>query len=218
MVWGTTGDWGRALAGVSRSSRGMVYAQDRPWSAGPMFSAYANNYGRVGFDAEGNPIPLFALIGSAKDFHPEEIGCGDIGGGFLDGDDLCFYDYTLVSADEAATANESIFATGEFDINHDWRISSRASYTRADSFGRFAPAPETILLDANSASIAQATSVSSTSIPACGPIAMITTRTVTTSCRFRSRQSTSISATRRTSDLPLRGGPFIRAATPLVKA
>jgi iron complex outermembrane recepter protein len=154
IVWGASGDRGRILAGVSRNSRGMVFARDRHWSAVRGASSYSNNYGIAAYDANGNPVPTFAFHGSVANFHPDGLGCGSIGGGFYDHptnpDGNCLYDFNLVSADEAATTNRSVFVNGDYAINGDWRINTQVTHAQVNSFGRYAPTPEAIYIEADS--------------------------------------------------------------------
>ncbi|MES0875403.1 TonB-dependent receptor [Sinimarinibacterium sp. HSW-8] len=53
---------------------------------------------------------------------------------------LCGYDFNLVAADEAETANQGLFAKGTFQITDTWDFTGNASINRAKSFGRYAPA------------------------------------------------------------------------------
>jgi iron complex outermembrane recepter protein len=154
VVFGASGDRGRMLAGVSRNSRGIVFSRDRHWSSIPGSSTYSNNYGIAAYDADGNPVPTFAFHGNIANFHPDGLGCESIGGGFYDHptdpDGPCLYDFRLLSADEAATTNRSVFLNGDFDINDDWRISAQVTHAQVSSFGRFAPTPAAIYVEADS--------------------------------------------------------------------
>lgn len=65
---------------------------------------------------------------------------------------LCGYDFNLVAADEAKTANQSIFVRTHYEISKDWNLNVAGSVSRATSFGRYAPSlnDTTILVPANS--------------------------------------------------------------------
>jgi iron complex outermembrane receptor protein len=133
-VVGVANDRGRIMAGVSYNARDIIFARDREWSAGGL-SIFSNNFLNSNFTFFEHPE-----FGSAN-----VPGCQ--GSGFQVSSPAdptatrCFYDYTLVSADEAETRNESIFMRSNYDINDDWSIYANASVSRVKSFGRYAPVP-----------------------------------------------------------------------------
>lgn len=137
-LMGITGDRGQLMAGVSFNKRDIVFAADRPWSRGGA-STFSNNFLEV---LPGNSTRFLEnpLYGSAN-----TAGCQ--GPGFSVSspsdptDTRCFYDFTLVSADEASAKNESGFIRGKYDINDDWTLLLNAQLSRVTSFGRYAPVP-----------------------------------------------------------------------------
>ncbi|QKK03720.1 MAG: TonB-dependent receptor [Pseudomonadota bacterium] len=128
IVFGAASDRGRVMAGVSYNSRDIIFARDREWSQGGA-SIFSNNFLTSGFS--------FLPGGLAAN----RAGC--TGPGFIinEAAGLCQYDFTLQSADEAATRNESLFTRASYDINNDWTIYANAQVSRVTSFGRYAPVP-----------------------------------------------------------------------------
>ena len=157
---GTTSDRGRMLAVASKNSRSIIFANQRPWSESSIGATHSqsDNISIFGatfvpfvLDDDGTPIGL----GQAQS--PE--GCEAISGDFYEmPDDVffggtgCFYDFTPVSADEASISNQSLHVTGDYEINRDWRVYTRMEGTRTESFGRYAPLPDTVDLAADDAS------------------------------------------------------------------
>ncbi len=133
---GLRGEKGNMLLGASMTERGIIFVRDYPWGAAVGASTYANNYARApGFGSGG------AVIGAVPG------GC--TGPGFYT-TNRCRYNFNLVAADEAATANRSVFSQGEVKINKDWSAFMAASATRSTSFGRYAPVPGDIKIEPGS--------------------------------------------------------------------
>ena len=134
-IMGISGDRGRIMAGVSFDDRDIIFQRDRPWNTGGA-STFSNN-----FLTDTGALLQDPQFGSAN-----TAGCQ--GEGFtvsINPDNpsagRCFYDFQLVAADEAASANESGFIRGSYDINNDWQLLLNASIGRVTSFGRYAPVP-----------------------------------------------------------------------------
>ena len=135
VIFGASSANGQVMAGASYSKRDIIFARDREWSAGGA-STFSNNF--IGSD------PLRFL---GPDDGPNIAGPGNVAGcdgpGFtLDqGNGFCFYDFTLVSADEAEVENQSVFTRARYDINMDWSVYGNFAVNRVKSFGRYAPVP-----------------------------------------------------------------------------
>jgi len=133
-IMGMSSDRGQLTAGVSFNSRDIVFAADREWSRGGA-STFSNN-----FLTEGGSLLRHPQYGSAN-----TAGCNGPGFSISNPSNpettRCFYDFTLVSADEASAKNESGFIRGKYDINDDWTLLLNASLGRVTSFGRYAPVP-----------------------------------------------------------------------------
>ncbi|NKI35016.1 TonB-dependent receptor [Wenzhouxiangella sp. XN79A] len=129
-IFGVSGDRGQIMVGVSYDERDIVFARDRPWSQGGA-SIFSNNFLTSGFSFLG---------GQGPNGGPGNVaGCN--GPGFVLDGGFCFYDFTLQSADEAATRNESLFTRSRYDINADWSVFMNAQVNRVKTFGRYAPVP-----------------------------------------------------------------------------
>lgn len=142
-IMGFNSEKGRLIAGVSKTSRDIIYVRDYPWGYTQGASSYANGMYEAVDDGEGGWLPNISgggYLGAAGscDF-PEQ-------GFFVDGSGRCRYDFNLVAADEAATSAESLFARGEIHLSADWNAYMNASVTRNKSFGRYAPVPDSILI------------------------------------------------------------------------
>lgn len=143
---GLVSDKGRLVAGVSHTKRDIIFVRDYPWGAAKGASSYGNAFYQAVSDGEGG---YFANIGQAG--WRGNAGCTNAEKGFyVAGNGRCVYDFNLVAADEAATGAKSIFARGEYNISKDWTAFVNVSNTNNTSFGRYAPVPDTILIDAGS--------------------------------------------------------------------
>lgn len=127
-LFGLATDRAHIVVGASYNSRDIIFARDREFSRGGA-SIFSNNFLTTGLSFLDNPT-----FGAAN-----EPGCQ--GPGFSVSDGLCFYDFTLVSADEAEIENSSLFARATYDISDDWEAYMNASVSRVESFGRYAPVP-----------------------------------------------------------------------------
>lgn len=141
-VFGTSGPSGKLIAGISWNTRDIVFARNFPWYE-PGGSIYSNNYTTLtgGFDnfnwadlpgaceelnadTEGEPWYTIATPSAAE------------------GGERCAYNFALVSADEASIENESAFVRAEHWINNDWSVFMDVNVNKTDSFGRYAPVPD----------------------------------------------------------------------------
>ncbi|MCE9678270.1 TonB-dependent receptor [Shewanella sp. AS1] len=125
VLFGSSSEKTTLLAGLSWNKRDIVFARDYPWIT-PGGSTYGNNW--IDSGLQGN----FAGIPG---------GCNEEN--FYKNGDLCVYNFNASNANEASTDNQSIFLKGEYNINDDWKIFSNASAAKTESFGRYAPAPDT---------------------------------------------------------------------------
>ena len=135
-IIGVSGDKGRMVAGVSRTGRGMVFTRDREWGATPGVSSYGNNVVTGGLRSLGN------LKGDPK------LGCTDPNF-YLASNGTCSYNFNAVAADEAQIDQSSVFFRGETKLNNDWNAYLNSSVSRVKSFGRYAPTPAQLTVQAN---------------------------------------------------------------------
>lgn len=136
-IFGLVSDKGRMLGGFSHTARGMVYTRQRPWGQSLGGSSYGNNYQLL--NADGNPTG--ALI-------PVPGGCNDPN--FSEYSGRCRFNFNAVAADEASTNNQAVFLRGEYKINDNWQLYSNASVSKLGSFGRYAPVPGNVFIEAGS--------------------------------------------------------------------
>lgn len=112
------------LGGVSWNKRDIVFENAYPWVV-PGASIFGNN-----FSPTSNPFGFKAIPGA----------CGDEN--FYIQGTICRYNFNATNANEASSANESLFLKGTHRINNDWTFYSNASVAETESFGRYAPAPD----------------------------------------------------------------------------
>ncbi|QQK60561.1 TonB-dependent receptor [Shewanella sp. LC6] len=124
VLFGSSSDKTSLLGGVSWNKRDIVYARDYPWTT-PGGSSYGNNY----------------RLSSGSGYLAIPGGCTEEN--FRMNGAACVYNFNATNANEASTDNQSIFLKGEHQINDDWKVFSNASAAKTESFGRYAPAPDT---------------------------------------------------------------------------
>lgn len=133
VVFGTSSDRGNLLLGASYNSRDMVFTRDQIGGGARGASFYGNNFFFEDGTA-GGALPGYA--------------CDDPGFYRLGAN--CVFDFNAVAANEASVKNKSLFARGSWQINDDWSIYTAASYSNAESFGRYAPTPGALFVEENS--------------------------------------------------------------------
>ncbi|WP_043740380.1 TonB-dependent receptor [Luteimonas sp. J29] len=131
LVFGTSSDRGSLLLGVSTSARDIVFARNQIGGETRGGSFYGNNFYFESATAPGEEGEFGgALPGYA---------CDDPN--FWINGDNCVFDYNAMAANEASVDNKSLFARGTWQIDDAWSIYASASYSKTESFGRFAPTP-----------------------------------------------------------------------------
>ncbi len=109
---------GSIVVGASLEEREIVFARDRAWSSDGS-SIFSNNF-------------LTTAFSFLSDRAANLAGCQ--GEGFSVEDGLCRYDTALLSADEVATRNESLFANARYRIDGDWALALDARVSRMSAF------------------------------------------------------------------------------------
>ncbi len=155
LTAGATGDRGNIVFGASFFERDIIFARDSLYNT-PGASFFSNNYvlgasyvdEEGDFDDDGNPIgdgiddntgnPYYGRVpGGCPNSDPAfQLASGNNATGAIPN---CGYDFTTISADEAATSSQGLFVRGQYQISDDWNLDATASVTRAESFGRYAP-------------------------------------------------------------------------------
>ena len=141
-LFGLNTDKGRMVAGVSKTSRDIIYVRDYPWGYTPGASSFSNQF--------FNAVEVEPGVYVRGSFRGNAGTCNFPDKGFYVTGGRCRYDFNLVAADEAETSTTSIFARGEYRIAKDWSAYLVASNTRNRSFGRYAPVPDDILIQPSS--------------------------------------------------------------------
>ncbi|TYT26012.1 TonB-dependent receptor [Luteimonas viscosa] len=131
VVFGTSSDRGSLLLGASMNSRDMVFTRDQIGGDVRGGSIYGNNFY---FESETEPGEEGAAGGALPGY-----ACDDPN--FWRNGANCVFDFNAIAANEASVKNKSLFARGTWQINQDWSVYTSASYSAADSFGRYAPTP-----------------------------------------------------------------------------
>ncbi|KFZ31385.1 TonB-dependent receptor [Pseudidiomarina salinarum] len=112
------------LGGVSWNKREIVYENAYPWVQ-PGASIFGANF----FAVEDT----YAFQGIPGACAEDNF--------YIDGG-LCRYNFNATNANEASSANESLFLKGTHQINNDWMFYANASVAETVSFGRYAPVPD----------------------------------------------------------------------------
>lgn len=125
LVFGSSSDTTSLIGGVSWNKRDIVFQRDFPWVE-PGASIYGNNWLEADFSGGFTAIPN---------------GCGGDENYYRNGA-ACAYNFNATNANEASTTNESLYLKARHRINDDWELYSNANIAKNDSFGRYAPAPD----------------------------------------------------------------------------
>lgn len=145
IVSGIAGERGNIVFGVSYFDRDIIFARDSLFTT-PQGSFFSNNY-----------VLGASFVDDDNDFIDDNTGnpyYGRVPGGCPNSDPAfseasgnnatgvipnCGYDFTRISADEAATGNQGLFVRSNYQFSDDWSLSLSGSASRATSFGRYAP-------------------------------------------------------------------------------
>ncbi len=131
VVFGSKGERGSVVGGVSGSERGMVYTRDQiGYTQG--ISSYGNNYTTI--DANGNETSLKAYPG---------FSCNS-DGFWMQANGRCSFDFNAVAANEASIKSKGMYMRGDYNINDNWSVYAQAMVQNIKSFGRYAPTPAAI--------------------------------------------------------------------------
>ncbi len=124
ILFGSASADTQVMGGVSWNDREIVFERDYPWVQ-PGASLYGNNWINSEFTGGYAAIPG---------------GCNE--DNFLPNGALCGYNFNATNANEASSRNESLFLKANHRVNANWEIYSNATIAQTESFGRYAPAPD----------------------------------------------------------------------------
>jgi iron complex outermembrane receptor protein len=167
VVFGSSNDTTRVIGGVSWNKREIIFENAFPWVQ-PGSSVYGNNFvagsnaarhwgnaldadGNVVLNAAGNPVaagaPIMAVPGGCNEenFFTISVTTNPLGTtNRPDGvvSPRCQFNFNATNANEASIGNESLFVKMDHEFANDWSIYANASVAKTESFGRYAPAPD----------------------------------------------------------------------------
>lgn len=116
------------LGGVSWNQRDIIFYRDFPY-AGQGSSVYGNNW------TPWSNYGVFTEIPNGC----REPNYNDV---TIGGRERCQYNFNATNANEASSANESLYLKGEHRINNNWKVYATATIAKTESFGRYAPVPD----------------------------------------------------------------------------
>ncbi len=124
VIFGSSNDTTSLLGGVSWNKREIVFQRAFPWVE-PGASIYGNNWILTDFSNGFTAIPG---------------GCE--GENYYINGAACAYNFNATNANEASSTNESLYLKATHMINDDWQLYANANIAKNDSFGRYAPGPD----------------------------------------------------------------------------
>ncbi|WP_333606515.1 TonB-dependent receptor plug domain-containing protein [Arsukibacterium sp.] len=127
FVFGSANDTTRVIGGVSWNKRAIIFENAFPWVR-PGSSIFGNNYRGAAFSG----------------FKEVPGGCEEPNfiKGPIAGLDRCQFNFNATNANEASIGNEAVFVKMDHEFANDWSIYANASVAKTNSFGRYAPAPD----------------------------------------------------------------------------
>ncbi len=151
VLFGTTGERGSVMGGISYTNQKISYVRDYPWSDTVAGSSYSNNYLKVLTAADGSTIPGSSLYTNNSSVVPG--GCS--GTNFYEttnsaGRTSCLYNYVGDMADTASIKNKNLFLRSEYAIDDIWSVNADIYVNRKNSNSVYAPVPESIFVSADS--------------------------------------------------------------------
>lgn len=135
IVFGAASETSSLMGGVSWNKRDIIFARDFYYNQGGA-SVYGNSYTTLDADGFDNFDWLSIPDGAGG------TACDFPGTAFFTLGARCAFDFTEVSADEAATGNTSLWLKASHTFNDDWEVWANASIAMNSSFGRYAPVPD----------------------------------------------------------------------------
>lgn len=136
IIFGAKSARSNLVVGVSWNDREIIFQRDLPWNI-PEDSFYGNNFTTLsnGFDNFNfTSLPYscsFPNTGFSQQPYSDSLN-----------GTRCVYDFTSVSADEASTENKSFYANANHEINDAWSLWAKTLFSQSESFGRYAPTPD----------------------------------------------------------------------------
>jgi len=154
FVGGSSNEKSSLLFGANYSFKDIIFLRDRAYSRGDRGDG-TNLSTTTGINAAGNTVfnedfsdvfaaPAGACEGTGLIRLVDDAG-SETG---IPGAPLCGFDFTSFAADTTAIRSNSLFTNYRRELTNDWALNATVNYARSESFGRFAPAPALLTLDA----------------------------------------------------------------------
>ncbi|MDX1459719.1 MAG: TonB-dependent receptor [Xanthomonadales bacterium] len=139
LTYGYTSDRTNLTAGLHFNETEIIYSRENPWNT-PGASVFGNSFTSV-FPDGFQPFNWTS--------YGDPGSCDFPGTGFYTfpnsqsfNGTRCAYDFTLVAADEASSQTTAIFANINHELNGRWGVYGNVLYSESESFGRYAPTPD----------------------------------------------------------------------------
>jgi iron complex outermembrane recepter protein len=155
IVGGISGGSGNITFALDHQERGMFFDSDRPWSTQGI-SAFGFPGTMSAFSSGGgtviNPDPSSEFVaGNGGFWFPDPRCPANLGdstefpnsGSSLTIPGFCNFNYASFSATQASLKRDSLMMTSTYEINQDLSFFTRVTISNTESFGRYAPAPNT---------------------------------------------------------------------------
>ncbi|MFT4248441.1 MAG: TonB-dependent receptor [Pseudomonas sp.] len=151
ILFGTVGERGRIMGGISYTDQKISYVRDYPWSSAVAGSSYSNNYLKVLTAADGSTVPGSNLYTNGSSSVPG--GCD--GTNFYEstsssGNTSCLYNFVGDMADTASIKNKNLFLRSEYTLTDNWTLNADIYVNKKRSMSVYAPVPESIYVSADS--------------------------------------------------------------------
>jgi iron complex outermembrane receptor protein len=136
VVFGTSSERSSLVAGVSWNQREIVFERDVPWREIGR-SIYGNSFTTLsdGYDNFDWTSYLGACDYPNSAFYTIENTAS------LNGT-RCAYDFSLDASEDASTENKAFYINANHELNDKWLIEAKTLFSQAESFGRYAPVPD----------------------------------------------------------------------------
>ncbi len=136
VLFGTSSNRSKLTVGVSWNDREIIFERDVPWTRRGT-SVYGNSFTTItdGFDN----FDFTSFIG-ACDF--PDSAYYTLPNSSSPNGTRCAYDFSQVSAEDASTENKAFFAHASHQLNNRWILKANTLFSQSESFGRYAPVPD----------------------------------------------------------------------------
>lgn len=129
MVAGWKSDRGSAIMTLEHAEKDIIWARSRPWTA-------------TGVSQLGNPGTYGYVDGTDYIINADpRCATADYPLSAIDSDGFCTFRSAAIAGETSSVKRDSFTLQGNYEISDSVNAFVRSSYTRGESFGRYAPAP-----------------------------------------------------------------------------